>query len=417
VPFERPIVCVVYAELTTPVVRAQTMPLLTALREAGHRVDAAAFTSPRRLVLPDAWSTHHEAFKALETATGRRPFRMTHLPRDRGLVRLGRALAAELRQRDEADAVLFCRQPRAALVGIAAREELRRRGHDARVVLDLRGVRDVEYLLTIGKEGAEDELSASERERVTAYREQEHRAVNEADAVLCVSNPMVQLVGQRYGISHERLGAVANHARPVEFAEDLRGAARGELNITGEQVLMAYCGTLAAWQMAEGSGLLYQALRANHPQVRMLYLTPDGDGARALVKRLKLQDVLVRSAPQEEVPRFLCAADYGLLLRQSSPVNHVACPVKFGEYLACGVRPLVTAHIGDQSRLCGEHDLGVVLGLEDVTQAAHRIGIDIDGRASLTEQARAGRREWAREHIAPDRTAVHLVEFLERALA
>ena len=159
----RPIVFVVYAEVTAPVVRSQTMPLLHALREAGEQVDAAALTSPRRLVIPSAWATHHEALGALEAAAGRKPIRLTHAPRDRGIERSGRALARELRRRGEENGVALCRQPRAAMVGIEARRALARRGGDLKVVLDLRGIRDVEYLLTLDRD--EGRLSPDEKAR------------------------------------------------------------------------------------------------------------------------------------------------------------------------------------------------------------------------------------------------------------
>jgi len=409
-----PIVFVIYAELTAPVVRAQTMPLVAALREAGRRVDAATFTSPRRLVLPSAWATHHDAYRALADATGTQPFRMTHLPRDRNLERLGRALATELHRRELDDAILFCRQPRAALVGITARDQLSYKGHSPRVVLDLRGIRDVEYLLSLGRE--ESELSTEEAVRLRTYREQERAACEGADAVLGVSKPMVQLVGERYGIGHDRVGSVANHARPVENAENLRSAARGELNVGDDEILITYCGTLAAWQMAEESALLVRALDALEPEVRLMYLTPDEHAARGLVKRVGMRDVLVRSALQEEVPRLLAAADYGLLLRQSSPVNRVACPVKFGEYLACGLRPILTPGIGDQSRLAQDEDLGVVVTPDQVDAAARCLAADIEAPGHLGPDARAKRRAYAAEHLSPERAARELIEFLGRAL-
>src|SRR6185295_10953881 len=83
------------------------------------------------------------------------------------------------------------------------------------------------------------------------------------------------------------------------------------------------------------------------------------DAARAALAAV-VPDAIVRSAPQGEAARLLCAADYGLLLRQDDVVNLVASPVKFGEYLACGVRPILTPHIGDQSDLCQSSDLGDV---------------------------------------------------------
>ena len=89
----RPIVTVVYAEITAPVVRAQTPPLLRVWRESGRRVDAAVFTSPRALVMPGTRAAHRAALLSVQEAIGREPWTRTHLPRDVGLRSLGASLA------------------------------------------------------------------------------------------------------------------------------------------------------------------------------------------------------------------------------------------------------------------------------------------------------------------------------------
>lgn len=410
-PLPRPVVFVVYAELTSPVVHAQTLPLVAALRDAGNRVDAAAFTSPRRLLLPGVWAAHRRALRELERAAGRAPFRRTHKPRDAGLERLGRELAAALEERGEKDAILFCRQPRAALIGVAAREAA---GRAPRVVLDLRGLRDVEYLLTVGR--PEAELDGDERGRLEAYRDQEARACRESDAVLCVSRQMVDEVRRRHAVDPARIGHVPNHAPQVPGAEGLRDAARGNLGLPPDALLFAYCGTLAAWQMAEESALLVRALQAARPGTHLLFLTPDAEGARDVIRRVKIADAHVRSVPQQEVPRWLCAADYGLLLRRDDPVNRVACPVKFGEYIAAGVRPVLTPRIGDQSDAALDHDLGVVVGPADVAEAVRRIVLDAARPGTVDVTGREARRAWAASNVAPAIAAGRIAAFLRSAV-
>ena len=135
---------------------------------------------------------------------------------------------------------------RAALIALEARAALAREFPDARVVLDLRGLRDVEYLLTLDCD--EDALSTDERARLESYRRQERDAALGADGVIAVSTSMAQELGARYGIDRSRVAVVSNHARPVPDAEDLRGTTRGELSVSGGELLVAYSGTLAAWR-------------------------------------------------------------------------------------------------------------------------------------------------------------------------
>jgi len=180
----------------------------------------------------------------LRTLQAARPSGARNFPRDRGLDALGGSLAKDLAKRDLAGAALFCRQPRAALVGVAARDALAARGAtDLRVVLDLRGIRDAEYLMTLGKD--EKSLTPVEKKKLSDYRVQEELACRRADAVLTVSRAMERLVEQRYGLDDSKVGRVPNHAEPVPNAETLRVAARAELGVAEGALLVMYSGTLA----------------------------------------------------------------------------------------------------------------------------------------------------------------------------
>jgi hypothetical protein len=77
------------------------------------------------------------------------------------------------------------------------------------------------------------------------------------------------------------------------------------------------------------------------------------------------RDVLVRSAPFEEVPSYLMAADVAILLRERLPINHYASPTKLGEYWLSGLPVLTTKGVSDALRHIEEHsEMGVVLDPE-----------------------------------------------------
>ncbi|MCG3133233.1 MAG: hypothetical protein HMLKMBBP_00358 [Planctomycetes bacterium] len=407
----RPIVAVVYAELTQPVVLAQSPPLLRAWRDAGRKVDAALFTSPRALLIPSDSKAHASAAKRFEEAIGHEPMRKTYVPRDRGFDALGRALAARLRERGMLDAVLLCRQPRAALVGIEAKRALGGDGKDVRVVHDMRGVRDEEYLTTLGK--PEVACTPDEKKRLDTYRRHEAEACRGADLVLTVSGPMERTVIQRHGLADEKIEHVPNHTGVVAHAETHRAEVRRELGVPDDALLFVYSGTLAAWQLPARSALLFQACRLHRQDARMLFLTTDTAAAEKAAKSAGLMNGIFRSVTSDRVARHLCAADYGLLLREETLVNRVSCPVKFGEYLACGVRPVMTSNIGDQSRVAMERNLGVVIGLVDPVAAAKQVALDMQKPRSVDADGRALRRAWAEENVSPARIAARIAAFVD----
>ena len=403
----RRIACVIYAEVTAPVVESQTFPLLAALRAAGREVDAIAFASPRRLFQPAEWVAHRRALAGLEAAIGKTPLTVSHRPRELQLGRTGKKLARTLVARGLDDAILICRQPRAALVAAAAREALRDSGKMPIVVHDMRGIRPEEYLVSLARE--EHELDEEQERMLVIYRDQERQACRRSDAVLCVSREMARRVQHLHEVPAERALRLPNHAHPLPDSEALRARSRRPLRVADDALLLAYSGTLAAWQLPDTTTLLAAAVRQENPRARLLMLTPDAQA----VRNAGLDGALVKSASPHRAHELVAAADYGLLLREPSEVNRVACPVKFGEYLAAGVRPVVTGGIGDQSDLCAQGDLGIVVGLADARASARRLLQDAERPGALGAEARARRRRWVEETISPERAAERLLALLE----
>ncbi len=58
---------------------------------------------------------------------------------------------------------------------------------------------------------------------------------------------------------------------------------------------------------------------------------------------------------------FLMASDMGVLLRERDPLNEVAAPTKFAEYVMTGLPVLISEYVGDYSNFVAENNLGLVL--------------------------------------------------------
>jgi hypothetical protein len=61
------------------------------------------------------------------------------------------------------------------------------------------------------------------------------------------------------------------------------------------------------------------------------------------------------------VNKYLCASDYGILLRENSITNQVASPVKFAEYLSAGLKILISENLGDYSEFVTKNKCGTII--------------------------------------------------------
>jgi hypothetical protein len=89
-----------------------------------------------------------------------------------------------------------------------------------------------------------------------------------------------------------------------------------------------------------------------------------------LSKRLPAGTFTVVSATRGEVSSLLNASDLGFLLLRPSPNIRTSSPVKFAEYLSCGLPVVITPEVGDYSDYVAQTRTGWV------TRENHRLDIE-----------------------------------------
>ncbi len=398
----RPLAAVVSTRGRTTPVLAQVPALLAAVRAAGREVTAVVL-APSRGLIGGRGASHARVRNALRAATGVETIDLT----GNDAAREGRRLSGALSKRGFGNAVLLCRGEDAALLGIAAR-----RGTDAlRVVLDLRGDSAAEHLARCRR--PEDELSRSEAAELENLRTRQRDAAAGADAVICASTELARVVSARHDLPRAKFTHLPALAAPVANAEELRTRARKRLRVRDDQLLLATSSSLEPWHLADETVLLVRALAGIRPGARLLFVTPAPGRAKSALRRVGYDRAIVRSTAPGEVDAVLAAADDGLVLRRSDDVSRVACPLAFGEYLALGVRPVLTPGIGDQSQACNQNTLGILVSQSDVERAANSILLDTESPTGLGPEGRARRRRWASEHIAPSKIAGRLLAVVD----
>jgi glycosyltransferase involved in cell wall biosynthesis len=302
--------------------------------------------------------------------------------------------------------VIHARGDRAAYLAAG----MRRLVPNVRFVYDSRGDREAEYLLLAKQRGASTEEIADEAAKIDRTRAV---AVAQADHVLCVSTPLRDLLVRRYRLDPERCTVVPCAADEEKFHPDKadRAAARSALGLTDRFVLI-YPGRFGRWHYNDETFRVVRGLLDADESIFFLIITPDREAAVSLASAL-LPDgrYAIRSAEHGEVPRFLRAADLGILLRERNPVNLVACPTKFAEFVMSGLPVLISAEIGDCSAFVAEHDAGIVL--EDPIPVSAVSAVE-GLRQKSAESRRARIAALGRERFSRQRFALELAQIYNR---
>ena len=172
----------------------------------------------------------------------------------------------------------------------------------------------------------------------------ELRLAGQTSAAACFVTPQLRDLMEKYTIGQPSW-VMPCLAPETEFFFDpeLRARVRAELSIAPDEVAYIYSGALNAYQRFDETVATFRAALARGQKARLIVLTPEIGRAQQLCSDLRLDDIIFRSVPHTEVNGYLNAADFGMLLRDSTPVNFVAFPTKFAEYAMSGLQVIMKA--------------------------------------------------------------------------
>lgn len=118
----------------------------------------------------------------------------------------------------------------------------------------------------------------------------------------------------------------------------------------GRRATALYSGGAQAWQNLDA---MLDLAEAAGEEVDFRFLSHDHALIRRRIDALGMaRPPTVGYCEKTALPAAYRAAEFGLVLRDDSPVNRVSCPTKLVEYLRFGLIPVVrTPHLGDFARL------------------------------------------------------------------
>lgn len=189
----------------------------------------------------------------------------------------------------------------------------------------------------------------------------EKRAVLESDRRIAVSNKLLEHWTETFLCKIQNVQIIPCTLDHAYLNLDLNSnrvkSIRQAMNISDTDILLIYSGSIAGWQSMNLLMNNLEQLLLNQQNLKLLFLTRSNTEIDAFMAKFP-ERVKNKFLKPEEVSDYLLAGDYGLLIREKSITNKVASPVKFAEYLACGLKVIISEEIGDYSEMVEKEDLG-----------------------------------------------------------
>lgn len=133
--------------------------------------------------------------------------------------------------------------------------------------------------------------------------------------------------------------------------------------LSGKFVFL-YTGSLGTWYLLDEMIDFFIAAKSLVKNAHFMILTHTGtDMAReAWDKRgLSFSDVTIEEAEFERMPYYIRQADCGIFFIKPVLSKRSSCPIKFAEYLACGVPVVINSGVGDTDRIVEKYRVGSVV--------------------------------------------------------
>ena len=127
-----------------------------------------------------------------------------------------------------------------------------------------------------------------------------------------------------------------------------------------------YIGGLSVWQCFEKTLSIYKQIRTDHSIFHII--TRDVALATQKVKEIvgDMNGIEIYTITnRRQIPETLQKFQFGFLIRENNVVNQVASPIKFLEYISCGVNVIMTDAVPSYARMVKDNKIGAIVDLNE----------------------------------------------------
>ena len=182
-----------------------------------------------------------------------------------------------------------------------------------------------------------------------------------SDNVITVSNRAKEFLSEKYSIPGGKITTIPNPFDPDRFNPSKKTNHR-------HNGTMVHLGGLNYWQNPERFGNTTELYLNHLPDTLVrIYSYHNGSNVLKFVSRKNRSRIIVESLSSEKVPYYLQKTSFAIIFRNDGSndlVKTVYAPIKFAEYIACGLQVIVQDKIGDISEIGKRERIGLVFNPE-----------------------------------------------------
>ncbi|MBS1646339.1 MAG: hypothetical protein JST67_03240 [Bacteroidetes bacterium] len=196
---------------------------------------------------------------------------------------------------------------------------------------------------------------------VAAIEKIEKKALQKSNAQAAVSKQLINWWARKYQYTPKQpivIPCTLSHFFYGNFITESQWLDnRSVQGFSKDDVVVIYSGSSAGWQSFDLVDAYLHQLFSYTEKMKLIFLS-NKIPENSLTFKDFSNKIITKWVKPNEVRDLMLLADYGILIREQSVTNQVASPVKFAEYLACGLQVLISKGIGDFPDFVKTHQCG-----------------------------------------------------------
>ena len=354
--------------LSNPIIGSQGLPLLEFLAFNGYKCHLLTFEDSEIHYSQDLESKYHKSIKFIKVF-----IKKNILPDWLNIIIKGLIVVFNLIQSDDIR-ILHARSFTPALISLMVKKLFRGRIH---FIYDNRGL-FIEEQIYIGK-------WRKNGIKVKFARLLEFLILKNSAKIIVVSEAFRKYLSYNYRKQFDYKISVIRNRTKIKCLKYNRSQ-------IDNKIIGVFSGSVAKWQNISELENLIKIVSEHFGGIAFKIFTYN-DSFQTEANRISLNtsNVEIYHLNPEEVNEMMQTGDFGILLRDKIPINFVASPLKFSEYLASGLPVLLSEGIGDTEYIIDKYKVGVIIRGNNYIEAMNEVlklleSSDIKERCLLTAE-------------------------------
>jgi glycosyltransferase involved in cell wall biosynthesis len=215
------------------------------------------------------------------------------------------------------------------------------------------------------------------------FKKKEAQEITQSDGIVCLTHAaekIIQALPEYKKNSPLKVipcSADLDLFDPSKINAEQKKQFQKELNISDEDFVVSYLGSIGGWYMTAAMMRFCKLLSNKKPATKFLFISPhrhDVIAAEATKYELPADKLIVKHGKRNEVPALLSLSNYSLFFIKPCFSKLSSSPTKHGEIMAMGIPVITNSGVGDVKAIVDKYNAGYVV--DDFTDAAFDEVID-----------------------------------------